>query len=167
MGCAGPFSRFLCEETAVSCCFHSKKHFCANHFQAVVNVPISLTFVRNSNLSGQKRTSARLVCVRVVRHFLIPLFRYSAIPLFRYSVIPLFRYSAIPLFRYSVIPLFRIPRFGNAAVDANLLNFLIKTLQKLYTPHNDLLVLWSMLIGEVANGMTSTTATCNHIYGQM
>ena len=62
VGCTVPFSRFLCEETAISCCFHSKKHFCANHFQAVVNVPISLPFVRNSNLSGQKHTPARLTC---------------------------------------------------------------------------------------------------------
>ena len=69
VGCTVPFSRFLCEETAISCCFHSKKHFCANHFQAVVNVPISLTFVQNLNLSGQKHTPARLVSVRVVRHF--------------------------------------------------------------------------------------------------
>ena len=47
-------------------------------------------------------------------------------------------------------------------VDVNLLSFLIKTSQKLYTPHNDLLVLWSRLIGEVTNGLNSTTATCNH-----
>ena len=118
MGCTVPFSSFLCKETAISCCFNLKKHIWANHFQEVINIPISLPFVRNSNLSGLKHTSERRVCVRLACHFnisnsVILLFRYSVFPLFRYSVIPFFCYSAIPLFRYSVIPLFRIPRFSN------------------------------------------------------
>ena len=103
---------------------NSKKHFWVNHFQEVINIPISLPFVRNSNLSGQKHTPERVVCVRLVRHFnisnsVIPLFRYSApvyyLLLFLYylflffsikmsswvcCIIPLFRYSALP---YSVL----------------------------------------------------------------
>ena len=99
VGCTVPFSSFLCEETAISCCFNSMKHFWANHFQEVIDIPISLPFVQNSNLSGQKHMPEILVCVRLVRHFnisnsVIPLFRYSAIPLFCYSV---FRVLVMPV----------------------------------------------------------------------